>query len=175
MGIVFFELHRIASDAFKIELIVFIVYYIQLKCKVKCKKKKMYIIYLFWSFKRFLLFREVVAATLSLVNLCILLLYIFYIITLYLNSNFTKFIYAYGYMFLSLLKNKGFFPKQVICRFLSPLSIIWYVSLKKNQTPFVMRAMLYMTVINFLLFKTQCVNEVIQVYKWQTERICNFI
>lgn len=62
------------------------------------------------------------AATLSLLNFCILLLYIFYI-TSSLNSNFIKFTYAYG------AKQGVFFPKQVICRFLSPLSIISHVYL----------------------------------------------
>lgn len=38
-----------------------------------------------------------------------------------------------------------------------------------------MRAMLYTIVVNFLLFNTWSFNEDVQVYKWQTEKICNFI
>lgn len=77
-------------------------------------------------------------------------------ITSYMNSSFTEVTYAYGYTLPTLLQSKHFPSfKQLICRFLSPLSISSHIEnnlkkTKQKQTTFIMRAMLYVTGVSIL-------------------------
>lgn len=119
-----------SSAPFKTELTAFIIYYIQLQCKPKGNKEecissitlKLSYVIIVWE-KGWL--QHLIYWT-SPFYFSIL----FHMIKSYMHSSFTKLTYAYGYTLPSLLQRKYFaYFKQLICTFLSPLSIILHIYL----------------------------------------------